>query len=63
MKAVLYFVAYYKHDAPQHLVAGPFVDYDTADLARATRATRTPTHPNDQYVVVESQPMTFTHVC
>ena len=60
MKAVLYFVAYYKHDAPQHLVAGPFVDYDTADLERATR---TPTHLNDHYVVVESQPMTFTHVC
>ena len=60
MEAVLYFVAYYKHDAPQHLVAGPFVDYDTADLERATR---TPTHLNDNYVVVESQPMTFKQIC
>lgn len=27
----LYFVAFYKHSAPQHLVAGPFIDYDAAE--------------------------------
>jgi hypothetical protein len=27
----LFFVAFFKHDAPQHLVAGPFLDKDIAD--------------------------------
>ena len=29
----IYFVAFYKHDAPQHLVAGPFVDRGEAQEA------------------------------
>ena len=42
----LYFVAFYKHDEPQHVVAGPFVDFEDAITERVRRGER--------YVIVKT---------
>lgn len=42
----LYFVAFYKHDSPQHVVAGPFVDFEDAMSERTRRGER--------YVIVKT---------
>lgn len=52
--AKLYFLARYKHDAPQHLVAGPFLDWSDACMARANHPER------DRLVVVSTPDITFT---
>lgn len=34
MDVDFYYVAFFKHDRPQHLVAGPFLSIDAAEKAR-----------------------------
>lgn len=55
LKAKLYAVAWYKHGAPQHLVAGPYVcEKDADDWIEAQMEVKRP-----HYVVVETEDMVF----